>query len=56
MLQARKQEILAVVHAFELWHCYFDGQDFTVVTAAADQQNVRTSWLCGDRLAMIKHS
>ena len=27
-----EQEMLAVVHALELWHCYLDGQDFTVVT------------------------
>ena len=26
------QEMLAVVHALELWHCYFDGPNFTVVT------------------------
>ena len=27
-----EQEMLAVVHALELWHCYLDGPDFTVVT------------------------
>ena len=27
-----EQEMLAVVHALELWHCHLDGQDFTVVT------------------------
>ena len=27
-----EQEMLAVVHALELWHCYLDGQDFKVVT------------------------
>ena len=26
------QELLAVVHALELWRCYLDGVDFTVVT------------------------
>ena len=27
-----EQEMLAVVHALELWHCYLHGQDFKVVT------------------------
>ena len=27
-----EQEMLAVVHALELWHCYLDGPNFTVVT------------------------
>ena len=27
-----EQELLAVVHALELWRCYLDGVDFTVVT------------------------
>ena len=27
-----EQELLAVIHALELWRCYLDGTDFTVVT------------------------
>ena len=27
-----KQELLAVIHSLELWRCYLDGVEFTVVT------------------------
>ena len=27
-----EQELLAVVHALQLWRCYLDGVEFTVVT------------------------
>ena len=27
-----EQELLAVIHALELWRCYLDGTEFTVVT------------------------
>ena len=27
-----EQELLAVIHALEMWRCYLDGTDFTVVT------------------------
>ena len=27
-----EQELLAVIHALELWRCYLDGVEFTVVT------------------------
>ena len=27
-----EQELLAVIHALELWRCYLNGTDFTVVT------------------------
>ena len=27
-----EQDMYAVVHALELWHCYLDGPNFTVVT------------------------
>ena len=29
---AGEQELLAVIHALELWRCYLDGVEFTVVT------------------------
>ena len=37
-----EQEMLAVVHALELWHCYLDGQDFKVVTDHSPMYSLQT--------------
>ena len=48
---AGEQELLAVIHALELWRCYLDGVEFTVVTDHSPNTFFATKALLSPRQA-----